>query len=107
LDVIKLLKQQNMPFEKAQMRVKIMINNYKDKKLHFEEIPKLIKVKENENWTGANGQIIALIDPGNYKLIKALHSTSLGMPRKRFDQIQNFQTCDSKNQRLQRIMTHA
>jgi ribosome maturation protein Sdo1 len=45
LDVIKLIKQQNMPIEKAQMRVKIMINNCKDKKLHFEEIPKLIKVK--------------------------------------------------------------
>jgi ribosome maturation protein SDO1 len=90
LDVIKLLKQQNMLIEKAQMRVKIMINNCKDKKLRFEEIPKLIKVEENENWTGVNGQIIALIDPGNYKLIEALHSTSLVMSRKRFDQIQIF-----------------
>lgn len=77
LDVIKLLKQ-NMPIEKAQMRVKIMVNNCKDKKLRFDEIPKLIKVKESESWTGASGQIIALIDPGNYKLIEALHSTSRG-----------------------------
>jgi ribosome maturation protein SDO1 len=77
LDVIKLLKQ-NMPIEKAQMKVKIMVTNCKDKKLRFEEIPKLLKVKESESWTGANGQITALIDPGNYKIIEALHSTSRG-----------------------------
>lgn len=77
LDVIKLLKE-NMPIEKAQMRVKICITGCKDKKLRFDEIPKLLKVKESENWDGANGIITALIDPGNYKLIEALHSTSRG-----------------------------
>lgn len=75
LDVIKLLKE-HMPIEKAQMRVKIMISNCKDKKLRFDEIPKLIKVKENETWEGGNGTITALIDPGNFKLIEALNSPS-------------------------------
>jgi ribosome maturation protein SDO1 len=69
LDVIKLLKQ-NMPIEKAQMRVKIMVINCKDNKLRFEEIPKLLKSKESETWTGGNGQIIALNDSGNYKIIE-------------------------------------
>lgn len=77
LDVIKLLKE-HMPIEKAQMRVKIMISNCKDKKIRFEEIPKLVKVKESESWEGGNGQIIALIDPGNYKLIEVLNSPNRG-----------------------------
>lgn len=77
LDVIKLLKE-HIPIEKAQMRVKILINNCKDKKLRFEEIPKLLKKKEHETWEGGNGQITALIDPGNFKLIEALHSTTRG-----------------------------
>jgi ribosome maturation protein SDO1 len=75
LDVIKILKE-HMPIEKAQMRVKICITNCKDKKLRFDELPKLLKVKENEVWEGANGTITALIDPGNYKLLEALHSPS-------------------------------
>lgn len=78
LDVIKLLRENNMPIEKAQMRVKISVSNCKDKKLRFDELPKLLKVKENEVWEGANGTITALIDPGSYKLIEALHSTSRG-----------------------------
>lgn len=77
LDVIKLLKE-HMPIEKAQMRVKIMITNCKDKKLRFDEIPKLVQVKENESWEAGNGTIIGLIDPGNYKLIEALNSPNRG-----------------------------
>lgn len=77
LDVIKLLKE-HIPIEKAQMRVKITVTNCKDKKLRFDELPKLLKVKENETWDGGNGTITALIDPGNYKLIEALHSTNRG-----------------------------
>lgn len=77
LDVIKLLKE-HIPIEKAQMRVKICVTNCKDKKLRFDELPKLLKVKEHESWDGGNGQITALIDPGNYKLIEALHSTNRG-----------------------------
>jgi ribosome maturation protein SDO1 len=77
LDVIKILKE-HIPIEKAQMRVKISVTNCKDKKLRFDELPKLIKVKENEAWEGANGTITALIDPGNYKLIEALHSSNRG-----------------------------
>lgn len=77
LDVIKLLKE-HIPIEKAQMRVKITVTNCKDKKLRFDELPKLLKVKENESWDGGNGIITALIDPGNYKLIESLHSTSRG-----------------------------
>lgn len=77
LDVIKLLKE-HIPIEKAQMRVKIMVTQCKDKKLRFDELPKLLKTKESESWEGGNGQLTALIDPGNYKLIEALHSTSRG-----------------------------
>lgn len=77
LDAIKMLKEQ-IPIEKAQMRVKITITNCKDKKMRFDELPKLLKVKENESWEGGNGQITALIDPGNFKLIEALHSTNRG-----------------------------
>lgn len=77
LDVIKLLKE-HIPIEKAQMRVKISVTNCKDKKLRFDELPKLLKVKEQESWDGANGIITALIDPGNYKLIEALHSSNRG-----------------------------
>lgn len=77
LDVIKLLKE-HIPIEKAQMRVKISVTNCKDKKLRFDELPKLLKVKESESWDGGNGSITALIDPGNFKLIEALHSTSRG-----------------------------
>ncbi|KAG5671955.1 hypothetical protein PVAND_002121 [Polypedilum vanderplanki] len=77
LDVIKLLKQ-SIPIEKAQMRVKITVTNCKDKKLRFDDIPKLLKVKESESWTAGNGNIVALIDPGNYKIIESLHSTSRG-----------------------------
>lgn len=77
LDVIKLLKA-HMPIERAQMRVKIEVTNCKDKKLRFDEIPKLLKVKESETWDGANGSIIALVDPGNCKIIEALHSSTRG-----------------------------
>lgn len=77
LDVIKLLKE-HMPIEKAQMRVKIMVTNCKDKKLRFEDIPKLLKKKELESWDEGNGQITALIDPGNFKLIEALNSSTRG-----------------------------
>lgn len=77
LDVIKMLKE-HIPIEKAQMRVKISVSNCKDKKLRFDELPKLLKVKESESWDGGNGIITALIDPGSYKLIEALHSTSRG-----------------------------
>lgn len=77
LDAIKQLKE-HIPIEKAQMRVKITVSNCKDKKLRFDELPKLLKVKESESWEGGNGTITALIDPGNYKLIEALHSTSRG-----------------------------
>ena len=77
LDVIKLLKE-HIPIEKAQMRVKISVTACKDKKLRFDELPKLLKVKESEAWDGANGIITALIDPGNFKLIEALHSTTRG-----------------------------
>lgn len=77
LDVIKLLKE-HIPIEKAQMRVKITVTNCKDKQLRFKDLPPLLKVKEHEEWNAENGTITALIDPGNYKFIEALHSSNRG-----------------------------
>lgn len=74
LDVIKLLKE-HIPIEKAQMRVKIVIKDLKDKKVRFDILPKLIKAKENESWDGKNGIITCLIDPGNFKLVEALRTS--------------------------------
>lgn len=77
LDVIKLLKEQ-IPLEKAQMRVKIVINSGKEAKKLKEEILKLLKV-ESENWDGAGtGTVTALIDPGNYKTIEEMHNKDKG-----------------------------
>lgn len=80
LDVIKLLKA-HIPIEKALMRVKITVTDCKDKKLRFNELPALWKTKEHEEWDTehGNGKIVAVIDPGNFKLIEALHSSRAGV----------------------------
>lgn len=77
LDVIKLLKEQ-IPIEKAQMRVKITINTCKEGKKWRTEMPKLFKVKESESWEGGNGLLTGLIDPGNYKIIDEMLNTAKG-----------------------------
>jgi ribosome maturation protein SDO1 len=69
LDVIRILKE-HIPLEKAQMRVKItMVTTDPSVKTLKKEIPKLLKVKESEHWEAQTGVIIALIDPGNFKLL--------------------------------------
>lgn len=76
LDVIRLLKE-HIPIEKAQMRIKITMSNTDPmtKKLKH-EIPKLLKVKESENWDTENGHIVALIDPGNFRVIEDMSKGS-------------------------------
>lgn len=69
LDVIRILKE-HIPIEKAQMRVKItMVTTDPRIKELKKEVPKLLKVKESEHWEDKTGVIVALIDPGNYKIL--------------------------------------
>lgn len=67
LDVIKLLKE-NMPLERARMRLKISFSGKDSKKLK-EKIVKLAASVEQEEWEKENLVLICVIDPGHYREI--------------------------------------
>lgn len=65
LDVIKLLKE-NMPLERARMKLKIVFSGKEARKLK-EKVVKLAGSVEQEDWEGANVTLICVIDPGLYR----------------------------------------
>ncbi|XP_026757674.1 ribosome maturation protein SBDS [Galleria mellonella] len=65
LDVIQLLKKE-IPLERAQMRVRILLTG-KDAKKIKDKVIKLAMSVEEENWDSGTANIICLIDPGNFR----------------------------------------
>ncbi|XP_049867571.1 ribosome maturation protein SBDS [Pectinophora gossypiella] len=67
LDVIQLLKKE-IPLERAQMRVRILLSG-KDAKKTREKAVKLATSVEEENWDSGTANIICLIDPGSFRTL--------------------------------------
>uniref|UniRef100_A0A6M2DJ04 Ribosome maturation protein SBDS n=1 Tax=Xenopsylla cheopis TaxID=163159 RepID=A0A6M2DJ04_XENCH len=70
LDVIPLLKD-NMPIERAQMRLRI-VSTGKESKTIREKLLKLISTTENEEWDNGTLNMVCLADPGHYRAIDEL-----------------------------------
>ncbi|KAI5632746.1 shwachman-Bodian-Diamond syndrome (SBDS) protein domain-containing protein [Phthorimaea operculella] len=70
LDVIQLLKKE-IPLERAQMRVRILLSG-KDAKKTREKVIKLVTRVEDENWDSGTANIICLIDPGSFRNLDEL-----------------------------------
>lgn len=70
LDVIPQLKTV-MPLERAEMRLRVFVNDKKAKKLR-ETVVKLATKVESEIWNDASLNLICLIDPGKYREIDEL-----------------------------------
>lgn len=70
LDVIPLLKE-NMPLERASMRIKIIFSGKDAKKLK-EKIVKMCITVEEDDWDQGTVTLVGLIDPGQYRIIDDL-----------------------------------
>lgn len=70
LDVIPLLRE-SMPLERASMRVQIVFGGKDAKKLK-EKLHKLFNTVESEDWSNGSATIVALIDPGQYRVVDEL-----------------------------------
>lgn len=70
LDIIPQLKN-IMELERAQMRLRVIIHGKDARKLR-DNIVKLSKKLENENWDSGTVNLICLIDPGKYRVIDDL-----------------------------------
>lgn len=73
LDVIQLLKKE-IPLERAQMRVRILLTGKEAKKTK-DKVVKLAMSVEEENWDSGTANIICLIDPGNFRTLDELVRT--------------------------------
>ncbi|GBP80896.1 Ribosome maturation protein SBDS [Eumeta japonica] len=73
LDVIQLLKKE-IPLERAQMRVRILLSG-KDARKTREKVIKLTTNVEEENWESGTANIICLIDPGNFRNLDEMIQT--------------------------------
>lgn len=73
LDIIPQLKN-IMELERAQMRLRVIIHGKDARKLR-DNIVKLSKKLENENWDSGTVNLICLIDPGKYREIDDLVRT--------------------------------
>ncbi|XP_068629911.1 ribosome maturation protein SBDS [Battus philenor] len=65
LDVIQMIKKE-IPLERAQMRVRILLSGKEAKKVRDKAI-KLATSVEEENWESGTAVIICLIDPGSFR----------------------------------------
>lgn len=70
LDVIPLLRAA-MPLERASMRVRIAFGGKEAKKLK-EKLLKLCNAIEQDDWTDGEATLVALIDPGQYRVVDEL-----------------------------------
>lgn len=73
LDVIQLLKKE-IPLERAQMRVRILLTG-KDARKTKDKVVKLAMSVEEENWDSGTANIICLIDPGNFRVLDEMVRT--------------------------------
>ncbi|KAI8390973.1 SBDS protein C-terminal domain-containing protein [Radiomyces spectabilis] len=73
LDVIKQLQKNNLlPIQRAQMRLRITLPQGKEtKKLREKLLPSITSV-EDEDFEGTEYELIALVDPGQYRVISEL-----------------------------------
>ncbi|KAI7850879.1 SBDS protein C-terminal domain-containing protein [Circinella umbellata] len=73
LDVIKQLQQkQVLPIQRAQMRVRLTLPQTKEGKKLREKLQPLITSIEDEDSNSDEYEVIALVDPGNYRQINEL-----------------------------------
>lgn len=70
LDVIPLLKE-NIPLERASMRIKILFCGKDVKKLK-DKIVKMCIIIEEDDWNQGTVTLVGLIDPGQYRIIDDL-----------------------------------
>ncbi|KAJ1912759.1 hypothetical protein IWQ60_009511 [Tieghemiomyces parasiticus] len=79
LDVIKQLQEKAIiPISRAQMRVRVVIPT-KDAKRTKEKVLPLVASVEDEDWGADSYELVALIDPGQLRLItEALHVDTKG-----------------------------
>ncbi|KAI8086661.1 ribosome maturation protein SBDS-like protein [Halteromyces radiatus] len=77
LDVIKQLQEkQLLPIQRAQMRVRITLPQGKDaKKVLKEKIVPLVTSREEEDFESDEIELIALVDPGKYRIINEILQT--------------------------------
>lgn len=73
LDVIQLLKKE-IPLERAQMRVRILLSGKEAKKTREKAI-KLATSIEEESWESGTANIIFLIDPGHFRTLDEMIRT--------------------------------
>lgn len=71
LDVIPLLRE-SIPLERASMRVKVVFGGGKDAKKLKEKLVKMCGTVEEDEWDAGTVTIIALIDPGQFRVITDL-----------------------------------
>ncbi|CAO3666279.1 unnamed protein product [Umbelopsis vinacea] len=73
LDVIKQLQEKKeMPIQRAQMRVRVTMPQSKETKKLREKMTPLLGTVEDEDFAGDEYELVALIDPGKYKVINEL-----------------------------------
>ncbi|XP_046965320.1 ribosome maturation protein SBDS [Vanessa cardui] len=73
LEVIPLIKK-DIPLERAQMRVRIMLSG-KDARKVRDKAVKLATNVEEENWESGTANVICLIDPGSFRILDELIKT--------------------------------
>lgn len=73
LDVIQLLKKE-IPLERAQMRVRILLPGKDARKIREKAIKFATNIEE-ENWDAGTANIIFLIDPGNFRILDEMIRT--------------------------------
>lgn len=71
LDVIALLRE-NIPIERAHMRIQVNVGSTKDAKHIKEKLKPLCASIEHDDWNTGTMALICLIDPGQYKTIDDL-----------------------------------
>ncbi|XP_041977079.1 ribosome maturation protein SBDS [Aricia agestis] len=65
LEVIQLIKKE-IPLERAQMRVRILLNGKEARKVR-DKVVKFATNIEEENWEAGTANLICLIDPGSFR----------------------------------------
>ncbi|KAI9310517.1 ribosome maturation protein [Dichotomocladium elegans] len=76
LDVIKQLQEkQILPIQRAQMRIRLTMPQSKETKKIREKLHPLVTSIEDEDFDSTEYELIALVDPGKYRVINELLQT--------------------------------
>ncbi|GAA5863734.1 hypothetical protein JCM3774_001236 [Rhodotorula dairenensis] len=81
LDLIKVLQaKKTLPIARAQMRVRVTMSSKEGKKMKEKIMPLVTKVEDDE-WT-EEWELVALIDPGSFRVIDELLQKEVKGPKK-------------------------